>query len=124
MIYLDTTTEKLEVVLGGAKTTNDCNYYASFYDIPRQKIDGGQEFPGGNKYGNTNGTTAVTLVASPNQAISRAIPYLSVHNKDTVSTTVTVRLHDGSSSYILCKKALSADQTLVYNSKGGGWLTI
>lgn len=120
MIYLDGSSEKLEIVLGGAKTTNDCPYFSSFYDVPRQQITDYSELPGGNKFGNTNGTTAVTLVAAPNQSVTRNVRHMSISNQDTVATVVTVRINDGSNTYILSEVSLTANQTLTYES-GAGW---
>lgn len=121
MIRLDSTLEKIEITLSAGKTTNDCNYYTSFYDVPRQQIEGYIELPGGNAYGNTNGTTPVTIVAAPNQAVVRNINYISIHNKDIVNTTVSITLNNNGTSYILCKVLLSPDETLVYNADGNGW---
>lgn len=121
MIRLDSTLEKIEILLSGAKTTNDCNYYTSFYDVPRQQVEGYIEIPGGNNYGNTNGTTPVTAVSAPNQSVVRNLMYLSIYNADTVNTTITVRLNNNGTSYTLCKVLLSPDETLVYNSDGNGW---
>lgn len=124
MIRLDSTSEKIEIVLGAGKTTNDCSYFSSYYDVPRQQIPGYIEFPGGNSYGNTNGTSAVTLTPSPNQSTVRNIEYISITNNDTVTTTVTIRINNGVTTYNLLTVSLNTLESIVFTNDGNGWSVI
>lgn len=72
------------------------------------------DFFEGCSFGATNSTTAVTAVSAPASSKRRLIKSISVHNKDTASSTVTVQLNNSGTKYILTKKTLAADETLLY----------
>jgi hypothetical protein len=73
------------------------------------------DFFEGVAYGNTNNTTAVTAVAAPASNKRRLIRSISIHNADTASATVTVRLHDSNSgnSFIVDKQTISSGSTML-----------
>ena len=114
MIRLDTTTRKLEIVLAGAITTNQLAFVANWSDGTSSA------YAGGATPGVTNGTTAVTLVASPASGAVRDVDCIDVVNLDTVATTVTIRYNDNATLYTIFKAALAAGDQLTY-THGQGW---
>lgn len=112
-MILDTATRKLQVVLSEAKTTNDCPVVASYFDSAATPS-------GGPSLSNTNGTTAVDIVAAPAASAIRQVNELTVFNADTVSHGVTVRYNDNSTLYSIIKATLAPGYTLTY-SKSLGW---
>ncbi|RLC87089.1 MAG: hypothetical protein DRJ03_06920 [Chloroflexi bacterium] len=105
-LVLDMTTKSIQVVLGAAVTTNELDCVAHYAD------EDGASFTEGNNALNTNGTTAVTLVAAPAAATRRLISDYSVFNADTAVATVTVQMVVGASVFILRKKSLQPGDTL------------
>ena len=117
MIILSTTTDKIQVVLGGNITTNQLQCYASYNDTTTTGIT-----PGRNII-TTNNTTAVDLVGSPSSSTQRVVGYLSVYNKDTVNSTVTINQYISSTSYPIYKTTLLPGEKLEYQ-QGEGFRTI
>jgi hypothetical protein len=113
MIILDTTTRTVEVLLGGAVTTNQLPVVASYVDVTTTTYT--------PKSSNTatNNTTAVTAVAAPAASTERQVKLLTVYNADTVNATLTVRYNDNSTTRILTKTTLSVGDTLVYTDGEG-----
>lgn len=60
----------------------------------------------------TNGTAEVEVVGSPTAGVRRVVRCLSVYNADTAEATVTVRVNDGTNSYLICKVAIQPEETL------------
>jgi len=114
MLVLNQTTDKIQVVLGGAKTTNELQCTASFRDILYA-----DKFAPGRTLVNTNGVTDVDLVGSPGALIKREVDFLSVYNKDTVSQTVTLKFDANGIEFILIKCILAAGEQLQYSKEGG-----
>lgn len=114
MIILSETTDNLQVVLGGAITTNQLECYTSWRDRTSTT------FTAGRTVINTNNTTDVTIAGSPASSTQRVIDYVSVYNDDTVSQTVTIKLDANGTEYILYKGVLTNGATLTYVD-GQGW---
>jgi hypothetical protein len=72
------------------------------------------DFLEGSSFGVTNSTTAVTTVAAPASGKRRLIRSVSIHNNDTVSSTVTIRLDNNGTKYILHKEAIDSGKQLLY----------
>jgi len=98
--------ESLEVVLGGAVTTNELQCVAHYAD------ETGTAFTEDSNQVNTSGTTPVTLVAAPAANTRRLISDFSIHNRDTSDQTITVQLNIGGTTYIIYKSDLVVDSTL------------
>lgn len=113
MIILSETTDSLEVVLGGAVTTNQLQCFTSWRDRTSTT------FTAGRTVTNTNNTTTVTLVASPAASTQRVIDYISIYNNDTVNATVTVKMDANGTEYILFKTVLAATEKLEYQEGSG-----
>jgi len=114
MIVLQDTNDTIEVVLAGAVATSQPQCTASWRDITTSGYT-----PGGSR-SNTNGTTPVTLVAAPGASTQRVIDHLTVYNADTANVTVTVRIDDNATEYILAKVTLAPGEVLQY-VEGFGW---
>lgn len=117
MIVLQDTNDTLEVVLAGAITTSQLQCTVSWRDITTTGYT-----PGGSR-SNTNSTTPVTLVSAPASSTQRVIDNVTIYNADTASATVTVRIDDNGTEYILCKITLQNGETLEY-SEGAGWRSL
>ena len=116
MIRLDLTTKKLQVVLAGSITTSQLEVVSSYSDATATG------YTGGNTAIATNDTTDVDIVAAPAASTIRDVDHISVHNKDTVSATVTVKMDVGGTDYILKKAILLTGESLNY-AHGTGWQT-
>lgn len=118
MILLDTTTRKLQVVLAGAKVTNDSPWVASYVDIAQS----GFAMTGANSAtGNSNGVTAVDIVAVPAASTTRQLKYFSLLNADTAAITVTIQYNDNATIRKMVTFILAVGQSLVYNAESG-WI--
>ena len=117
MIILTSTSDKLQVVLGGAVTTNQLQCYASFRDV------GATSYTPDCQDSTTNNTTDVNVVSSPGSGLKRVIDYVSVWNADTVAATVTLKYEDsGGNETILWKGTLATGFGVEY-VEGVGWRT-
>lgn len=114
MIILTETTDKLQIVLGGAITTNQLQCFASYRDVTTSGLT-----PGRNGT-NTNSTTDVDIVTSPASSTQRIIDYVSVYNNDTANAVVTIKMDFNGTEYILQKVTLGAQERLEYTD-GIGW---
>lgn len=98
---LDTATKRLRIVLGEAKTTNDCDITASYAD---SQIN---NFSLGNQNSRSNGTTPVTVVDAPAVDTQRQVKEIRLFNNDTVVHNVTLELFDGTNTWIVGTTATS-----------------
>jgi len=116
-MYLSST-DKIQVVLGGTITTNQLPCVASWQDI----TSAGMTLPQLSSQINTNNTSEVDLVAAPAASTNRQVVYLTVYNNDTVAATVTVIKDVSATNWILAKVTLQSGDTLQW-SREGGWNT-
>ncbi len=113
-MYAANTTDAIQVVLGGAVTTNELKVYCAY-------TKRGHNGPfGKTNPTTTSGATAVTAMPAPDAGEVHEVDYLSVYNKDTVTQTVYVQHYDGTNITILKKRAVAAGQSLTYN-RATGW---
>ena len=113
MIILSETTDNLQVVLGGAITTNQLQCFTAWRDRTSTT------FVAGRTVINTNSTTDQTIAAAPAASTQRVIDYISIYNNDTVNATVTVKLDANGTEYILFKVTLAATEKLEYHEGQG-----
>lgn len=113
MIILSETTDNLQVVLGGAITTNQLRCMTSWRDRTATT------FVAGRTVTNTNSTTDVNLAASPAASTQRVIDFISIYNEDTVNAVVTVKLDANGTEYTLCKVTLATTERLQYQEGVG-----
>src|SRR6266571_7836338 len=113
MIILDTTTRSLEFKLGGTVTTNQLPF-VSFYTDHTSAA-----YTPISQNGVSNNTTAVTIVSAPAASTQRAVKYINIRNRDTVSETVTLQYNDNGTIRELFVVVLSVDDTLTYTDVNG-----
>lgn len=113
MLILSSTTDSLEVVLGGAVTTNQLDCTASYRETTTTTFS-----PLGADV-STNGTSAVTLVSAPSTSTQRVIDDVSIFNTDTVSANVTVRYNRNGVFRRLFQTTLAPNEKLQYTDKNG-----
>ena len=118
-MYLSNTTEKVEIVLAGAVTTNQLEWTASYQDI----TSAGMTLPQSSSQGLTNSTTAVDMVAAPAASTNRQVVHITVYNDDTAAATVKIRKDVSGTEYIYVNQTLQAGDTLQW-SREDGWRII
>jgi hypothetical protein len=116
MLILATTTDKIQVILAGAITTNQLECIATYKDISTSAYSGSAP-----SLVSTNSTTAVDLVASPAADTQRIVDFISVFNSDTANATVTIRLNRNGTLGTLFKCVLGTGETITY-AEGRGWV--
>lgn len=114
MIILDATTDTIEMVLGGAITTTNPDYYISYVDVTTTT------YSAEDNHGTTNGVTAVTALSAPSASTQRQVKFISVFNRDTANVTLTIRLDDTSVERTLWRGTLAANEMVQY-ADGEGW---
>jgi len=111
VIILDAST-KLQLVLGGAITTNALEWTAHYLDTVGHSP--------ALATGTSNNTTDVDMVAA---TAGRVIKAIAVYNADTVAATVTIKTDNGGTERRLCKVTLATLETLYYED-GAGWFVV
>lgn len=118
MIYLDSTSKKLELVLAGAVAANALEVSLHYFKITPQATT--TERRGGVQRATSNNTTDVTIADAPElQGIIKNIHTMFVHNKDTATATVTIKIDDSGTETILVKQAIAAGESLTYEDQRG-----
>lgn len=117
MFILAATTSSLEVLLAGAIATNQLPFVTSYADLTTTT------FTAGSLTGQSNSTTAVTIVAAPGASTQRQVKSINVFNADTVSATVTIRYNENSTFRIIVKATLATGESLIY-TQDAGWQVI
>lgn len=117
MIILDTELKSLEFVLDSIITTTDLTFVSSWVDYDTTTTTPSESD------GISADTTPVTLVAAPASGFKRQVSTLSIANKDSVDTWVTVSVNNNSSLRRIIKVKLSAGDSLFYDN-GQGWYVI
>lgn len=115
MIILTETTDSLQVVLGGAITTNQLKCMASWRDI----VASPASYTPGRTLADTNDTTDVDIVAAPAASTQRVVDFISIFNTDTVNATVTIKFDASGTEYTLFKTTLAAGEKLEYQEGQG-----
>lgn len=123
MIALDTNTKTLQIVLAGAKNTNDAQVVASYEDRPATAST--NPTVGHEVATVTSGVTPAAILPAPGQGFIRVLKSLSVYNADLASITLTLYINDssgGSISSTILKQTRLTLETLTYED-GAGFLS-
>ena len=115
-MYLNASTDKLEIVLGGTVTTSQLQWNVSFQDITST----GMTLPQAAGAGLTNNATAVDIVAAPAASTTRQVTHINVFNADTATATVTIQKDVSGTNYVLISYAVTSGDTLMW-SREDGW---
>lgn len=113
MIILSSTTDKLQVVLGGNVTANQLQCVSTWRDVTTTT------YVADKRGVDTNNTTDVDLVLAPAESTQRFIDFISIYNKDTANSVVTVKLDLNGTEYILTSVSLGSGERLEYTDKEG-----
>lgn len=110
---LTTTNDKIQVVLGGAVTTNQLQCLCTY------KVYTTTTTTDGKVAINTNNTTDVDLAGAPSSGQTYDIQNINIFNKDTVSATVTVKLDVSGTETILYKGVVGVNDVISWTAEGG-----
>ena len=108
MIFIDSTVA-CTVELSATVATNQLRCYASWRDTGINEL-----IPGFTSV-DTNNTTVVDLVAAPGVDYTRGIDFITIHNDDTTSATVTIKV----GTRILYRVTLAVDENLQWTNDSG-----
>lgn len=106
---LTSQTQSLQIVLGEAKTTSDCDITASWAEmtIGTMLLQ--------NSALKSNGTSAVTVVSAPAHAQTwEQVKEVRLHNNDTVIHKVSVLLNVSGTTFIVLQSSVAAGGDFVY----------
>ena len=105
MLVLDATTKSITVAMASVATTTNPSFVTAYSD------DTGSVFTEGSSDGVLNGTTQVTLVASPAASTRRLIKTIYIENNDTVANTITVTYKNNGTLRNIVKVTLAVGDT-------------
>lgn len=112
MIILNST-DTLQAALAGAVTTNQLHCFTSYRDITSATHLPNREMI------LTNGASNVTLVTAPASDHQKLVDFISVYNTDTVNQVVTVKIFNGSATFILWSGIVGVGEKVEYNDGVG-----
>lgn len=113
-MVLDSTTESINIVLSGAVSSNQLQFYASYNTITSTSIT-----PTKNQ-GTTNSAVPVSLVPPPSSGQQNQLRSCSVYNADVSPATVVITYSGSSGSAVVFSAAIDVDETIQY-SFDNGW---
>lgn len=112
--------DKLQVILAAAKATTDSPVTVNYSSSSE---------PNGTKRTNTNGVTAVDVLAAPRTGLTSNAPHvnrqvtgINLYNADTASLTATFRIHDGTDTWAQTAVTVNPGQTMQW-TPAQGWTT-
>ena len=114
MIILSATTDKLEINLGGAVTTNELRSLVSWRDVTTTT------YTPGRTVALSSGASDVDISGSPASSTQRVVDLINVYNADTVVQTVTITYDANGTEYVLWTGVVPVGETLSY-VEGVGW---
>jgi hypothetical protein len=104
----------LQIVLGEAMTTNDCDATASFANATAGVFNLREQNT------KTDGTTPVTVVNAPPGGLACQVKEIRCFNNDTVSHVFILQLFDGTDTWIVDQSdAIVAGKSYVYTPNAG-----
>ena len=112
-MLLSTSTMLLEVLLGGAHTTNPLDCVTHYEDTANENLIPQVQIA------QTNGATPVTLLAAPGDNVARRVKEITIENNDTVTQIVTVRLKSDADTRKCIRMSLLTGQTLQWTPESG-----
>lgn len=115
-MILDSATKSLELILGSAVTTNAMPITVDYVDLTTTTTLAGSSDT------QSNGITAVTILAAPAASTQRKVNALTVFNADTASKVVTIRLNNNTTLRNLISVTLQVGDTIGYSDTDGWYL--
>jgi len=117
MIILDTTNRSIQFKLGGAVTTAELPWFASYMN------DTGSDFLLVANQGISNGTTPVTLVPAPVGTDRHQVKFLQIRQADTATANFIFEYKDGATVRNTMNVMLDPGDVLQFTD-GEGWRTV
>ena len=113
-MIISTSTDIIQVKLSSAIITRQLNFYSAYNNITSTST-----ITPTKTFGNTNNTTAVTLMPSPGSSQQNQLRYCSIYNCDSVDNTVTVQLSGASGTRTLFTAYLFVGDYIQYTPTMG-----
>ena len=114
MIALNSS-QKFEIILAAPKATNDCPFVVTAIDSNASVSPVGIY----SNVGNSNGTVAVDVAIAPASGNTRLIKSFMYYNADTDQVTLSPRLNQSSTLYVLGSFVLNVGDSLQYTPEEG-----
>jgi len=114
-MILAATTQTLEIDLDAAVAANQLPFSVEWVDV----VVATPSYTPGHSDGQSNGTTAVTMVAAPAASTQRVLKHINVQNKDTASAKVTVQFNNNTTLRELVVVKLDAGNELTWSPERG-----
>lgn len=121
LMVLNNTVKKMQVLLGGAVSANECPITVSYNEIDKDGIGSGERsmVPQSADSITTSGTAVDVLGAAPTGK-RREVVGFSLFNADSATVAVTIRQYvDASTTRIITTVSLLTGQTLFYSEARG-----
>lgn len=113
-MILDTHNRSLQILLGEARATAASDVTACY-----AQANSAGSFVTTLNHTSTNGTTPVTIVPAPGVGLQYLVNEVRVHNNDSVTHTVILRLLDGATTRIVYSGSVAAGADWVYTPEVG-----
>lgn len=112
-MLLDSTTDKLEIILDKAITTSQLNFAVFYNDYTSTSVTPTKNF------GVTNSTTAVNLIPAPIASHQHQLRWASISNTDTADIGVKIRFNDNGSFRNVLYVFLMVGESIQYSEEMG-----
>jgi len=116
LLVLDATNKSITAVMSGAPATTQPDFVTTYADSTSSAFT---EAPND---GTLNGTTPVTIVASPAASTRRVVKDIVIFNRDTAAVTIDINFVNGVDSRRIWHGTLQANESMtidgVYDSNG------
>lgn len=112
MIILGST-DTISVVLTATVSTYQLDCFSSYRDITTTSITPGR----GATF--TNNLSVVNVISSPEASTQRVIDYISIYNKDSNNSVITLYFNNNGTLFELFKTNLSANEKVEYQEGSG-----
>jgi hypothetical protein len=114
-VILSSTTQKLQVILGGAAATANSPVIVDYVESNSSAVTSNvvDAF--------TNGASAVDILAAPAASTQRKVTGLALYNADTAAISVSIRLNDNGSTYDIVSALTLQPGSALQFTREGGW---
>jgi hypothetical protein len=116
-MLLDATNRSLELVLTAAQTTAAMNVTVVYVDETTTALPAAGLTPT-----NSNGVTAVTILASPAASTRRNVKNITIYNADSAAKTVKISLNVATVLYTIIQPTLQVGESLCYSDTKGWYV--
>lgn len=114
-ILLKATTETIDAILAAAANANQQHVFICYEDV--NKCNGRSKF--GSATVLTTDDTEVIVCPAPGADDWRIIKHISVFNDDDATSTITLRIDNGTTEPVLFKAALATKESIYWTPESG-----